>query len=377
MHRTIAAIACLLSFGLIAADADAFCLRKLPGYKEYPKWTKSISYYVSDNLTDQKILAAIDAAFATWSAVKCSTLTFQKGGSFKLSSKFEDPGKEGIFIFWHQAEAGFPSQAQYVSYTYFGVDAKGNLNLGSIAINDFKYEWATDGKSTALDVQGEITALIGRALAINDSDAANSVMTQSLKFGDTSKRTLQPDDEDAVSYLYPASGCTTPTAPGANDCNGGNAGSNPTTPPAADGGGSSGGDGGGGSTTSPDAGASGDGGSSSGGGGSDDSGSGGNSGGGNSGGNNGGGNNGGGSNSGGCTSQADCPTGSICTVEGMCVDVSGNNNSNGNGNTAPPVQGGGCSLGPDADAPLTLSLILLICICGLLVTSSARRRRGI
>ena len=151
-----------------------------------------------------------------------------EGGQLQAQRQVRKPRKEGIFIFWHQAEAGYPSKPEFVSYTFFGVDAKGNLNLGSIAINDFKYEWATDGKASALDVQAEITALIGRALALNDSDAANSVMTSNLKFGDTSKRTLQPDDEDAISFLYPASGCTPPAAPGANDCNGGNSGSNPT-----------------------------------------------------------------------------------------------------------------------------------------------------
>jgi hypothetical protein len=212
--------------------ASAYCLMKLTqGTSPYAVWntTAPVTYRVSQNLTDPQLLAAIDAAFATWGAEQCSTLKLAKGAQFApcfqtpcAANTLEFLQTSGhINVFWYSSATGYPSNPQYVAYMYITHDGAGKITNASIAINAFTYTWNATGGSAAqmiLDLQNAMTGFIGNVIGLDDSNVPGASMYPGLVFGDTSKRTLAQDDIDGLVYLYQATGCPSPPPPGANGC---------------------------------------------------------------------------------------------------------------------------------------------------------------
>lgn len=213
-----------------AGEARAYCLLDVQGTNPHVSWKSSpVTYRVSSNLTDAALLAAIDAAFATWGAVSCSTLAFSKGSPF--TPCFQQPCATGavaptqntgtINVFWYTGAAGFPTSTQYVAYTYVIHDGLGGLLGTSVAINAFNYTWNATGGSASppiLDLQNEMTGLVGGMIGLTDSNVVGSSMYPGSYYGDTSKRTLAQDDIDGLVYLYKVASCPAPPAPGASGC---------------------------------------------------------------------------------------------------------------------------------------------------------------
>lgn len=214
----------LLSIWLLVAlcapaRTDAYCLRQSTLSTGYPSWKQPVVYRVASTASSQQ-QAAIDAAFASWSKVSCSALSISDGGSFAADQTAFDDHGAGVYVFWYATAAGFPGAADVPATTLLVTDGKGGIVQASIAINGFAYAWASDGNTSAFDLQAEMTSLVGMALGLRTSKSSSSVMTGVLSYGDTSKRALQPDDEAGLRYLYgdgnPA--CPTPPAPGADGC---------------------------------------------------------------------------------------------------------------------------------------------------------------
>lgn len=222
-----------------ATEAAGYCLAKVSGTNPYVAWTTMpVTYRVSDSLTDPALLQAIDQAFQTWGSVPCATLTFAKGTQFTMCTQTPCPSgtvafqhnAPAIHIYWYNSATGYPTSPLFVAYMYFVHDTLGALVSGSIAINAFNYNWNATGGSVApatLDVQNELTAFIGHVIGLDDSTVPTATMYPSISYGDTSKRVLDPDDIDGLTYLYPLASCPAPPPPGPNGC---------STTPAPDGG---------------------------------------------------------------------------------------------------------------------------------------------
>ena len=340
---TICATVCL---ALAGTEARGYCLKKVIGAtKPYVSWkTMPVTYRISSNLKDAKILAAIDKAFATWAAVKCSKLKFKKGTPFTICKDaackaFTNPTKY-IDVYWFTTTSAlFKNTANpkmpYMSYVYFSHDNAGGFSGVSIGVNGSGYKWSDTGTSTTLDVQNEMTRLIGGGIGLDDSKVAGATMYNQIKFGDTTKRSLHQDDINGLIYLYKDKGCPSPPAPGSNGCSSGGTIKldGPVTPPkdgpvtpAKDGPVTPAKDGG--STTKPDSQSTG----SEGGSGADIGGS------------------------SGCTQPSDCASDEVCTIEGKCVKQGGGDSDD----------DGGCSCevaprpGPALALMLLMGLALLV-----------------
>ena len=356
---------------LAAGDAFGYCLMKVTGAKTpYVKWTTvPAAYRVSSNLKDVKIAAAIDKAFTAWGTVKCSKLKFSKVKvGFTICADatckaFNSPKAPYISVFWFTQKSDlFKNTANpkmpYMSYVYFSHDNVGGFAAVSIGVNGAGYKWGTTGASGELDVQNELTSLIGAAIGLDDSKVAGASMYPKILFGDTTKQTLAQDDINGLMYLYKDKGCPSPPPPGSNGCSSGGtktdgkvippkdggADAKPKTDtggttkadtggtPTADTGGTPTADTGGtptadtGGTPTADTGTTyADGGS-----------------------------------SGGCTKQTDCASDEICTIEGKCVKQGGGDGDD----------DGGCSCEVSGRPSPALPLVLLL---GLVML--ARRRR--
>lgn len=223
---------------LSSATAAAYCVKQVSGASDISAWKGTVSYHVSASLTDADKLAAIDAAFATWQAVDCSTLEFTKGADFAIDSiPFQSHGQKGIYIFWYDTATNWPDDPKYSSTSFFGTNASGEITQASIAINAFSTDmpWATDGSASALDLQAEMTSFIGQVIGIGYSDVADSIMTSGMSYGDVDKRTLKDDDIAAAQHLYLEANCPEPKPPGVCGTtpppDGGPPPSDSTTPP--------------------------------------------------------------------------------------------------------------------------------------------------
>lgn len=233
LHSFYALLLCAL--WLVPAPVRAYCLYKVTAPKSpYVSWTSvPVTYRISSNLTDAKILAAIDKAFSTWGSVTCSKLKFTKGTSFsictdKACAAFSKPGKY-IDIYWFTTSSDLFANSSnpkmpFASYAYLTHDNAGGIAGASVGVNAADYKWNTTGGDTqTFDVQNELTNFIGGVIGLSDTQIAGTTMYYKLAFGDTSKQTLEQDDKNGLLYLYntKATGCPTPPAPGANGCTAG------------------------------------------------------------------------------------------------------------------------------------------------------------
>jgi hypothetical protein len=186
-----------------------------------------VTYHVSDNLQDPATLAAIDQAFATWAAVACAELSFVNGGQFTMCTAADktacpagtvhfDHATAEIYVFWYDAAnaSAYPANPQFFASRMLWYGTSQDLVGASIAVNGFDYAWdTTGGNATTLDVQNEMTALVGGVIGMAKSTVPGATMYPDTQFGDTSKRTLAQDDIDGVTYLYPDPSCPTPPPP--------------------------------------------------------------------------------------------------------------------------------------------------------------------
>lgn len=341
----------LATIGLLVTfkgDAAAYCLNIPQGLDKEVTWqTIPVTYQVSDTLTDAAMLQAIDDAFAAWGAVECSKLAFTKGAQFTICTESDktqcaantvhpEHSTPYINIFWYTSNTGFPTADSNAYYymTWYGMI--GSIEGATLAVNAFNFDWnATGGDTTTLDVQNELTYMIGMVIGLAASTVAGASLEKGITFGDTEKRSLEQDDKDGLVHLYKEDGCPDPPEPDPS-CAGGTPpppGDGGTTP--GDGGGTTPGDGGG--TTPGD-------------------------GGGTTPGEDGGvvpGVDGGGTGTG-CSSSAECAEDEVCTAEGICKKVGGDDD------------GCGCRIGLEQRG--TGPLAVLVFILGLAVLGLRRRR---
>lgn len=219
MSRAVSLIALLGSSLLAPSRAQGYCLQKFATLPGFVTWKQEVPYYVSDNVTDPAIAAAIDAAFQAWAAVPCTTFRVRKAGTFALGAQpFKGHGF-GIYVYWHTTPDGYLVDPKFISHAFLSVEGEGDIVGGSIGVNAFSVSWGTAGQPDAFDVQGEMTERIGQVIGLETSNAPTSVMSRTLRFADLEKRTLKTDDINALTFLYGGPGCATPPpAPGQDGC---------------------------------------------------------------------------------------------------------------------------------------------------------------
>lgn len=318
------------------SQVQAYCLLTVKGTPKYVAWkTQPVAYRISSNLTDPSILAAIHKAFATWEAVGCSKLAFKKAGTFPICSDAAclafGKTKATIDVYWFTAKSDLFKNtstpgAPYATFAYPMHDSAGGIAGASIGVNAFDFKWKTTGAGGFLDAQNEMTALVGGVIGLTDNGIKGTTMSGKITYGETAKRTLAQDDMDGVRHLYLGAGCAAPPAPGSNGCSKGTpVGDGP--PPKLDMGPAKEGGADGPGTDGPaasDNSASPDGPYSD----SDKSGA--------------------DSTQKQCTATSQCDTGYICSAEGQCVKMGGEEE-----------EGCGCEVSPSGDGRLALLSLLL------------------
>lgn len=143
--------------------------------------------------------AAFQAAMGTWTAVPTSSFVFSYEG--------EEAGTCGLmdrvnrFCFGPAEDTGMVAENTfwYSTLTGFLIDSDIHFNT----THAFRTESAPD----AYDLQNVATHELGHTLSLSDLYGPADVwktMYGYVSFGETQKRTLDPDDIEGISHLYPA-----------------------------------------------------------------------------------------------------------------------------------------------------------------------------
>lgn len=199
------AVALLLAIGLNAGPGWAFDAMRTPDgrvvHAPRTPWPVFLQAAGFDGLSLAKVESVVEDAIQTWNAVPGTRVELVYGGLVKT------PPRTGVYL-WR--DPGFNWRGtEVLAQPTLEWDQDGALTLVSIALNgqDFRFVTVTkaqasvDGRGDA-DLGVVVTHQLGHALGLSHSRDPDAVMY----FWQTTEgwRTLRPDDESALRFVYPA-----------------------------------------------------------------------------------------------------------------------------------------------------------------------------
>lgn len=241
MRWTAGALAAL-ALAAAATPARAFVRSEVPGSDGICLfWDRRDLSWVAargdpPGLTVDDALPAFAASFRTWQDVACTDLVFAGGGEVDTRDVgFDEHGSnENLLVFRQRRcedvargdpcldEGGcanrfdcweFADSVIAVTTTTFS-QKTGEIVDADIEFNASAFQFTVgDGptcrpgetsKCVATDVENTATHEIGHFLGLDHSPVRGSTMYASAPEGETSKRTLAPDDVDGICAIYPA-----------------------------------------------------------------------------------------------------------------------------------------------------------------------------
>ncbi len=209
---------------LLAPFSDAYKLEY--GESDHNLHWSSINFPVTYRITIAPPVPfsafeqAVGESFAAWQAVKNATITFQASGTTDKKEPAYD-GENCIIMGNNVSGPDVVGQA----YIFYSVDT-GEIFDVDIMLNS-SYPWATDGSPKKMDVQDTLTHEVGHLCGLDDlygKEDREKTMYGYIDYGETKKRTLEPDDEAGLAAIYPV------TSSGGNGGGGGGSGCGTVTP---------------------------------------------------------------------------------------------------------------------------------------------------
>ena len=183
------------------SSAFAYKIKKTKNGKII-KWnTNTVTYYVNTSGGPSDSLAAIQAAMQTWTDVPSSSFRFVYGGPATNTVRNPDDGINIIYFGKKRNKARVARN--YVRWN----KESGKLYDSDIVFNTaHKLSAADKCPEDSYDIQGVLTHELGHSLTLNElykQTHEEKTMYWKENKGDTKKRTLDQDDVDGISYLYP------------------------------------------------------------------------------------------------------------------------------------------------------------------------------
>ena len=196
----VGALIALLATPLLWTEAAAFEVTTSQGGKELRWETPVVGVSINESGGPAGASGAILAAFATWTDVAASSFEFTSRGA-TASTAFAANDGENVIGFGPITRTGVLAQN-----TYWYNSSTGILTDSDIQFNT-NVEWSVSGAANAYDLQSIVTHELGHALSLADlyatGDAEKTMYAYAFK-GESKQRTLDQDDIDGISYLYPA-----------------------------------------------------------------------------------------------------------------------------------------------------------------------------
>ncbi|MCG3163235.1 MAG: hypothetical protein JMDDDDMK_04620 [Acidobacteria bacterium] len=164
----------------------------------------------SDNLPFSQVAQAIAASFQAWEDVPTSALAFSRGPDTTSTTTGND---NKLQLFWLENSTTTPDGLNVAGalaisrLTSFASGPRtGEIIDASLTFNGNQFQWAVDGRNNAADIAEITTHEIGHIIGLNHTPIGGATMFPRTGVGRIRGRTLEPDDQIAVSVVYPAPG---------------------------------------------------------------------------------------------------------------------------------------------------------------------------
>lgn len=150
-------------------------------------------------LSLESFVSIVQSGFQIWNDVTCSDMAFLYGGT-TTAKKSRDTTHA---IYWNPTGEGMGTALAYTwRWTNFNGDRLYDVDM---EINGAE-AWSINGETNKYDLQSLIAHEVGHYLSLDDlyeeSDVGKT-MYGYLYPGDTRPRTLSPDDQAGICYIYP------------------------------------------------------------------------------------------------------------------------------------------------------------------------------
>lgn len=178
------------------------------------RWASDVVTYAielagSDDLPPEAALDAVRAGFRSWVDVDCATVTFQEVGDAPdphatLATTAAPDGRNDVV--WIEDEA-WPFGMYVLGVTAPIVGPDHRIAEADIAFNGVDWQWTTSGNG-GMDLESVAVHEIGHFIGVQHNIgpfelAAQPTMAPYVASG-VQSRTLEPDDQAAACFLYPA-----------------------------------------------------------------------------------------------------------------------------------------------------------------------------
>ncbi len=190
----------LLAAPLLCSDATAFQVTRSLGGRELKWAAPGAGVSINESGGPAGAAAAIVAGFATWTNVFSSNFEFTYRGATATTQFAANDGSNNV---------GFGLIARpgvLAENTYWYTPSTGVLLDSDIKFNT-GVTWSTSGAPGAYDLQSIATHELGHSLSLADLFAVSDAQKTMYGFafqGETKQRTLDRDDIDGITHLYPA-----------------------------------------------------------------------------------------------------------------------------------------------------------------------------
>ena len=155
---------------------------------------------IPPDLVVEDVIEAIHLAFQAWEQASNYTVSFIYDGTTEIAAA--EP-IDGNVVYW--INSSWPHPSNRMANTKTHVDPTGKIVGADLQFNGEHFSWSTSavGESGKKDVQNVATHEAGHIIGIGHSDVSEAAMWPLIPDAEITKRSLEDDDIEAVSFIFP------------------------------------------------------------------------------------------------------------------------------------------------------------------------------